>query len=446
MVITGYIRRHTHTFPFGKMQRQPSETITTRTIGLLINMCRKLSIALADELDKTLKTVIVLCVRVQSCQDLHSAVIPEPFFVDWKSYVIQPEGDNLFGGCDVWIQMLSFMEFSRPGITDRELKNNYPPLYCIYNCVQGCPDKNAKKAANDTPDTLGFDDVCKLFILTNLRGLQCKTITDMYTTTRLKRDTSQLSGTILAALADDRHADSVYCDTFKFVFENMTAHTHRLASFVSHYMQAKAENQQVLVLKDRQRRGMARPSMRAVARQHASRVLTVTSGQLQYAPNDNGSTIAGADDDDGSMSTASSVFTKNTNTQSVIGRNATPQNVFTRGGAAESITYETFCDIVRFPVSLSRLLTYRCYLLCSMSHVLDLSKCASMLVTRHVADCLQGCPVYTPDYRDVCISISTLTLGGMNCLSCLYHSCTLLFHLLCARHFCNVCLTTFAQA
>lgn len=118
------------------MQRQPSETITTRTIGLLINMCRKLSIALADELDKTLKTVIVLCVRVQSCQDLHSAVIPEPFFVDWKSYVIQPEGDNLFGGCDVWIQMLSFMEFSRPGITDRELKNNYPPLYCIYNCIQ----------------------------------------------------------------------------------------------------------------------------------------------------------------------------------------------------------------------------------------------------------------------------------------------------------------------
>lgn len=278
---------------------------------------------------------------------------------------------------------------------------------------QGCPDKNAKKTTNDAPDTLGFDDVCKLFILTNLRGLQCKTITDMYTTTRLKRDTSQLSGTILAALADDRHADSVYCDTFKFVFENMTAHTSRLASFVSHYMQAKAENQQVLVLKDRQRRGMARPSMRAVARQHASRILTVTSGQLHYAQNENESTIAGTDDDDGTMSTASSVFTRDTNIQSVISRNATPQNVFTRGGAAESITYETFCDIVRFPVSLSRLLTYRCYLLCSMSHVLDLSKCASMLVTKHVADCLQACPVYTPDYRDVSISISTLTLGGV---------------------------------
>lgn len=82
------------------------------------------------------------------------------------------------------------------------------------------------------------------------------------------------------------------------------------------------------------------------------------------------------------------------------------------GGAGVSATsFEDFCDSVRFPNSMSRLLRVRCYLLASQGHVLDFTKHTERVVPPDVSRSINDNGITFPDVQCLCNGIETLTMN-----------------------------------
>lgn len=80
-------------------------------------------------------------------------------------------------------------------------------------------------------------------------------------------------------------------------------------------------------------------------------------------------------------------------------------------GTSGAVTFEIFCDMVGFPVSMSRLLRLRCYLLCAQSHIMDHAAYADRLVPRDVAASIASRPISFPNVSCLCSAIESLAMN-----------------------------------
>lgn len=84
---------------------------------------------------------------------------------------------------------------------------------------------------------------------------------------------------------------------------------------------------------------------------------------------------------------------------------------FSEAAGIGTLPLERFCDIVRFPISMSQLLRIRCYLLASQVNLFDYSKHSHILVSPDVAKSLNENPVLFPSCKDLCVGIGSLTMN-----------------------------------
>lgn len=77
----------------------------------------------------------------------------------------------------------------------------------------------------------------------------------------------------------------------------------------------------------------------------------------------------------------------------------------------ENVSFEAFCNSVRFPNCMSHLLRIRCYLLASQSHNIQFTLHTHKLVCREIADIINQNPILSPDTQSLMMGIETLTLN-----------------------------------
>lgn len=73
-------------------------------------------------------------------------------------------------------------------------------------------------------------------------------------------------------------------------------------------------------------------------------------------------------------------------------------------------TLDSYCESVRFPISMSKLLKMRCYLLAAQT-VFDYRVHAGTLLSPDIASMLGSYPVLNPKVDDLCACIESLTLN-----------------------------------
>ena len=75
------------------------------------------------------------------------------------------------------------------------------------------------------------------------------------------------------------------------------------------------------------------------------------------------------------------------------------------------MTFESFCDRVRFPNNMSRLLRIRCYLLAAQSHCFDYTKHTHKLVPQDVSHTVNENAIVFPDTNALYLGINTLAMN-----------------------------------
>lgn len=179
-----------------------------------------------------------------------------------------------------------------------------------------------------------------------------------------------VSGHITSNLADERHESDVYIACLRFILSDVKINETKLMDMIRFYNQTMETRKASWKLKYLSM-NRVRPSMRCVAMRVANRA-------------------------DG-MSSIRSESTSMSHTGSLV-------------VGATGMTFDQFCDLVRFPNSMSRLLRTRCYLLCSMEHVFDYRAHVDKLVTPDVGKALKITSVAIPDQKSVSAAINTITL------------------------------------
>lgn len=376
-----------------------------RFIGNFVNFCDRCSIDLTKDTGGALKAAICLCMKFIDKRVLLNRVLPD-FYVDWefvdmnmdstaKSHgpvmhkASRPDpaklSGNLIGDVTVWMQMIQFVDFGPLDMNEMLVKTKYPPLWCIYKTLKDSgvlPTESLSRHANheaiNKGKTLRFDDACKLCLLNNVIGLQSRTVIDHFTGARLGKDSFAVCTHILSALADERHESDVYMATICHLLSIAKIHMFALSRQIYHFRQTMEARKMTWRLKHMAVQH-SRPSMRDVA--------------LRVAGRSESSTTMGSSIYNDSMSDITSI---------------------TGGGAAgaSAITFESFCEAVRFPNSMSRLLRVRCYLICSLEHAFEYRKHTEKLVTKDVASALNRNPVVIPDVLSLGAAIDTLALHG----------------------------------
>jgi hypothetical protein len=72
---------------------------------------------------------------------------------------------------------------------------------------------------------------------------------------------------------------------------------------------------------------------------------------------------------------------------------------------------QAYCDVVRFPISMSRLLRLRCYLVAAQGHLFDYTAHTHKIVPPDVARSLAANSITFPDVGCLCSAIETLTMN-----------------------------------
>lgn len=69
------------------------------------------------------------------------------------------------------------------------------------------------------------------------QGLSSRNVLELYTSSRLNQDTHALCGSIINDLADERHASSMYEETFKYILSTgvMKVDEALLAKYIAHF-------------------------------------------------------------------------------------------------------------------------------------------------------------------------------------------------------------------
>lgn len=143
-------------------------------VSSILRICNNISIDIDDSIEKSVKTILCICLKFINKKKLVEKAIPENH-VDWDfvenhQFITQdkPSG-NLLGDSVIWLKLLDFVSFPDTSLPDSVIRKNYPPLWCILSSVK---ESKVYSCIQKTDlEVLTFSDVCKLCIANNLEGV-----------------------------------------------------------------------------------------------------------------------------------------------------------------------------------------------------------------------------------------------------------------------------------
>lgn len=388
-----------------------------------LSICKRMTINMDEGVGDALKTIFILCTSFVDRKKLYENVFPGRY-IDWSAFndginhqASSKGGNNklnrnILGDSSIWLRVMDFVDFGDLKISEIVLQKQYPPLWNIYNTLKQCQclqtgvssqrpvfgvipksgfseqtNASGNSASSTSPTNVNpsqgrmffFDDACKLCILNNIEGLISRHVTDQYTSKILAKNTFIVSSNILATLADQRISSDTYLDTIQYLLGLMKINESEFCNHIVHYRMSVQSQKQAQTQKMEQNRQISRPSMRAVAAEKNRRIL-----YSERAPQ---------------SAAASSCST------SVSCTHLKPP------AGLDMVDFNTYCDAVRFPISLGRVTRIRCYLLASMGHVFDYTLNSSMLVSSDVSSSINNHQIIFPDPEILSDAIESLTMN-----------------------------------
>lgn len=173
---------------------------------------------------------------------------------------------NMLGGWDMWLRFVTtFVQFdTHTSMPEMTLRRTYPPLWHIYKAIKDAkfletelPYTSSAAGSGTAPQQAGggglgsavwehrgvggqaggqralsagagtkegmsssklcFDDVCKLCILNNIKGLKGSIVTKEYAVMRLLKGQQAVADSIVSSLADQRSSPEIYFQTVQYL-------------------------------------------------------------------------------------------------------------------------------------------------------------------------------------------------------------------------------------
>jgi hypothetical protein len=181
-------------------------------IASIVSLCDRATIDTSKGIDRAIWSIISVSLKYINRAALLQGVVPGAY-VDWD-YIDNAHGilggkHNLLGDSDTWLQLLPYLNFGKLELQPQELKNLYPPIWVLYRTLE----ENVGHGDN----VWGYNDTCKLFLLSNLLGIPFKYVTERYITKCLEHSSHLVCGKIMEAMAEDRHEAEVYQNSMKYL-------------------------------------------------------------------------------------------------------------------------------------------------------------------------------------------------------------------------------------
>jgi hypothetical protein len=325
-------------------------------ISSIVSLCDRATIDISNGIDRAIRTIIGISLKFLDRRMLVENIVPGGY-VDWE-YVDNSENilahkKNLLGDSDIWLELLRYIDFSKATMEALLLRTTHPPIWTLY--------KTMEENVGHIGTRWTFNDTCKLFLLSNVRGIPFNYVTERYITKSLTQNSLMICSKIMEEMADARHDSSVYLSSVQHILEKSIINTTAIEKHIQHY-QGTVQAQQAS-WKMKHMSIQCRPSMRTVlATKRMNRVSTCDSLQ-----------------------------------------ETTPT----------AVTFNTFCDIVRFPNCMSHLLRNRCYLLACQPETqhFKLADHIGLFVPEDLARIINDHAIIDPDEKSLRDSINTLTLN-----------------------------------
>jgi hypothetical protein len=297
-----------------------------KMVANVLSLCSKTTLSVDNNLEAACKACIIVCMRFVDRQQLFHMVLGD-MYVDW-TYVltsIMPDKRNFLGDSGVWMDLLDMFDFSGINIPEKEMQRTHPALFALFQCVKrsgnysthqpnlakhGTDAELLRRAMDTRNGMLCFDDVCRLYVLMNVENMTSSHVVEEYLSKKGVPRADALRGNILSSVADVRQSSDGYANTLNLIIRGCKLDTVAMSHLVAYHGRVTAARKETAQQKAIQCRKF-RPSMREAARSPGS-----------------------------SASVAESVAESS------------------QSGASHT-TFDNYCDIVRFPNSMSRLLRMR---------------------------------------------------------------------------------------
>jgi hypothetical protein len=324
-------------------------------IASIVSLCARATIDICGGLDQAIRSIIVISLKYLDRRLLLESVVPGGY-VDWNyvdsAHSILGNKQNLLGDSDMWLHLLPYLDFGKLQLEPLQLQASFPPIWTLYRTLEESVghDKDWK-----------FNDTCRLFLLSNLIGIPFKFITERYTTKSLKQHSSEvICCRIMENMAEERHEAGVYLESMRYLLSICVVDVAKLELHVQHYRSTVAEQKASWTMKHL--RVQTRPSMRDI---------------LEAKRRTGGYKDSMVAEDTG----------------------------------CGAVTFDAFCNSVRFPNCMSHLLRSRCYLLASQCHFDFRPYTQELLVSAEVAAAINDNAIMHPDEASLGKAINTLTLS-----------------------------------
>jgi hypothetical protein len=298
-------------------------------IASIVSLCDRATIDMGSGIDRAIRSIISVSLKYLDRKSLLSDVVPGGY-VDWdyvdSSHSILGNKQNLLGDSDIWLHLLPYIDFGKLSLEQQELKSLHPPIWTLYRTMEEHVGHSGLWSFNDT---------CKLFLLSNLIGIPFKYVAERYTSKTLKESSLVVCGKIMENMAEERHDSNVYLQSMQYLLSGSSIDTASIDLHIEHYRNTMADQKASWTLKHM--RVQSRPSMRSILA-----TKRITSGIKNLG------------------------------------------ETYTDNHALGVITFDAFCNLVRFPNCMSHLLRSRCYLLACQTHF-DFSQHTHRLVSDEIA-------------------------------------------------------------
>jgi hypothetical protein len=141
-------------------------------IASIVSLCDRATIDMGSGIDRAIGSIISISLKYINRATLLEKVVPGAY-VDWdyidNSHTLLGNKQNLLGNSDTWLQLLPYLNFGQLSIHAQELQTLHPPIWVLY--------KTLEEHVGHTDGAWGFNDTCKLFLLSNLLGIPFKYVT-----------------------------------------------------------------------------------------------------------------------------------------------------------------------------------------------------------------------------------------------------------------------------
>ena len=138
-------------------------------ISSVVNLCSKATIELSTTSTKNAVIAIMIHgLKFINHDELYKTCLGH-LFIDTE-YISSRRGlnaKNILGDTSVWIELMKFVSFGHPQLTDSMLALEYPLLYNLMAPISTARMFDDNGGTAQTPK-LTYDDLCKLFFLCNL--------------------------------------------------------------------------------------------------------------------------------------------------------------------------------------------------------------------------------------------------------------------------------------